>query len=129
MRLVEAGGRPELDLALAGRAGGRIGRGLWATGLHLVGVQVGLQRKEVVRDGNEQRLVRVRVRVRVGVRVRVRVRVRVWVRVRVRDGNEQRHHARVCEVLDYGVRVLVHEGHGQAVERLEVHQLATVVIA
>ena len=28
--LAEAGGRPELDLALAGRAGGRIGRRLWA---------------------------------------------------------------------------------------------------
>ena len=29
--LAEAGGRPELDLALAGRAGGRIGRRLWET--------------------------------------------------------------------------------------------------
>ena len=28
--LAEAGGRPELDLALAARAGGRIGRSLWA---------------------------------------------------------------------------------------------------
>ena len=28
----EAGGRPELDLALAGRAGGRVGRGAWAAG-------------------------------------------------------------------------------------------------
>ena len=31
-RLAEAGGRPELDLALAGCAGGRVGRGLWAAG-------------------------------------------------------------------------------------------------
>ena len=29
-RLAEAGGRPELDLALSGRAGGQIGRSLWA---------------------------------------------------------------------------------------------------
>ena len=36
-RLAEAGGRPELDLALAGRikAGERIGRSLWAAVLHL----------------------------------------------------------------------------------------------
>ena len=93
-RLIEAGGRPELDLALVGCAGGRVCRGLWAAAFHLAGVQVGLQRKEVVRDGDEQR-----------------------------------HHARVCEVLDDGVRVLVHERHGQAVERLEVHQFATIVIA
>ena len=33
--LAEAGGRPELDLARAGRAGGRIGRRLWAAGLHI----------------------------------------------------------------------------------------------
>ena len=29
-RLAEAGGRPELDLALSGRPGGQIGRSLWA---------------------------------------------------------------------------------------------------
>ena len=34
-RLAEAGGRPELDLALVGRAGGRIGRRLWAVGFHI----------------------------------------------------------------------------------------------
>ena len=33
-RLAEAGGRPELDLALAGRARGRIGRSPWAAGFH-----------------------------------------------------------------------------------------------
>eukprot|EP00964_Phaeocystis_antarctica_P104379 scaffold69502_cov67-Phaeocystis_antarctica.AAC.6 len=31
----EAGGRPELDLALAGRAGGRIGRRLWVAVFHI----------------------------------------------------------------------------------------------
>ena len=34
-RLAEAGGRPELDLALAGCAGGRIGRRLWAAVFHM----------------------------------------------------------------------------------------------
>ena len=34
-RLAAAGGRPELDLARAGRAGGRIGRRLWAAGLRI----------------------------------------------------------------------------------------------
>eukprot|EP00964_Phaeocystis_antarctica_P056300 scaffold33213_cov60-Phaeocystis_antarctica.AAC.6 len=34
-RLAEAGGRPELDLVLAGRAGGRIGRSLWAAVIHM----------------------------------------------------------------------------------------------
>ena len=34
-QLAEAGGQPELDLALAGRAGGRIGRGLWAAASHM----------------------------------------------------------------------------------------------
>ena len=34
-RLAEAGGRPELDLALSGRAGGRTGRGLWAAVFHI----------------------------------------------------------------------------------------------
>ena len=33
-RLAEAGSRPELDLALAGRAGGRFGQSLWATVSH-----------------------------------------------------------------------------------------------
>ena len=33
-RLAEAGGRLELALALVGRAGGRIGRSLWAAGFH-----------------------------------------------------------------------------------------------
>ena len=36
-RLAEAGGRPELDLALAGRARGRIGRSPWAAGFHTGG--------------------------------------------------------------------------------------------
>ena len=34
-RLAEAGGRPELDLALAGRAGGRVGRSLCAAVFHI----------------------------------------------------------------------------------------------
>eukprot|EP00964_Phaeocystis_antarctica_P154906 scaffold123817_cov51-Phaeocystis_antarctica.AAC.3 len=33
-RLAEAKGRPELALALAGRAGGRVGRSLWAADFH-----------------------------------------------------------------------------------------------
>ena len=36
-RLIEAGGRPELDLALVGCAGGRVCRGLWAAAFHLAG--------------------------------------------------------------------------------------------
>ena len=40
-RLAEAGGRPELDLALAGCAGGRIGRRLWAAVFHMAAVPVG----------------------------------------------------------------------------------------
>eukprot|EP00964_Phaeocystis_antarctica_P003418 scaffold1839_cov60-Phaeocystis_antarctica.AAC.2 len=34
-RLVEAEGRPKLDLALVGRAGGRIGRSLWAAAFRI----------------------------------------------------------------------------------------------
>ena len=34
-RRAEARGRPELDLALAGRAGGRIGRSLWVAAFHI----------------------------------------------------------------------------------------------
>ena len=41
-RLVEAGGWPRLE---AGRAGGRIGRRLWATGLHMGGHGEGESRR------------------------------------------------------------------------------------
>ncbi len=34
-QLAEAKGRPELDLALAGRAGGQICRSLWAAFFHI----------------------------------------------------------------------------------------------
>ena len=44
-RLAAAGGRPELDLARAGRAGGRIGRRLWAAGLHIAGHGEGESRR------------------------------------------------------------------------------------
>ena len=37
-RLAGAGGRPELDRVLAGRAGGRMGRGAWAATGRLGGV-------------------------------------------------------------------------------------------
>ena len=40
-RLADAGGRPELDLALAARAGGRLGRSLWAAVFHMAAVPVG----------------------------------------------------------------------------------------
>ena len=35
--VAEAEGRPELDLALVGRAGGNVGRSLWATVFHMGG--------------------------------------------------------------------------------------------
>ena len=44
-RLAAAGGRPELDLARAGRAGGRIGRRLWAAGLRIAGHGEGESRR------------------------------------------------------------------------------------
>ena len=45
--LAEAGGRPELDLALAGRAGGRIGRSAWAAAV----IDLGAHGDEVEGDG------------------------------------------------------------------------------
>ena len=47
-RLPEAGGRPELDLALAGRAGGRVGRSLWAAAFHIIADHHGLSRLLIV---------------------------------------------------------------------------------
>ena len=44
-RLAAAGGRPELDLARAGRAGGRIGRRLWAAGFRIAGHGEGESRR------------------------------------------------------------------------------------
>jgi hypothetical protein len=44
-RLTEVGGRPELDLALAGRAGGRIGRSLCAAALRIGGHGEGESRR------------------------------------------------------------------------------------
>ena len=44
-RRAAAGGRAELDLARAGRAGGRIGRRLWAAGLHIAGHGEGESRR------------------------------------------------------------------------------------
>ena len=54
-RLAEAGGCPALDLALAGRAGGRIGRSLWAAVFHIAGTR---------RSGRPRRCRRGRRRVR-----------------------------------------------------------------
>jgi len=44
-RLAEAGGRPELDLALAGRAGGQIGRRLRTAVFHIGGHGEGESRR------------------------------------------------------------------------------------